>query len=108
MCLLKRDEHDTNCGHEECRNYYMLNKQMCAYNISTQNPNFTPNPFLNQQTPKGPIYSQPNMMNSNTTNVKRSLKPEQEGLGFIKKKVKTEGTNICILSYNVFRRIKRS
>jgi len=48
------------------------------------------NPFLNSQTPKGPMYSQPNMMNANTTNIKRTLKPDHEALGFVKKKVKTE------------------
>lgn len=30
MCLLKRDNKDTNCGHEECRNYYLMNKQLCV------------------------------------------------------------------------------
>ena len=95
MCLLKRDEHDTNCGHEACRNYYMLNKQMCMYNMGTpQSNNISATPFLNSQTPKGPMYSQPAMLNTNTPNVKRTLKSDHEALGFVKKKVKTEGEKI--------------
>lgn len=34
MCLLRRDEQDTNCGHPECKNFYMLNKQICMYNVN--------------------------------------------------------------------------
>lgn len=61
------------------------------YNMGTPHSNnISSNPFLNSQTPKGPMYSQPNMMNNNTTNVKRTLKPDNESLGFVKKKVKTE------------------
>ena len=32
MCLLKREQTDTGCGHAECKNYYMLNKQLCMHN----------------------------------------------------------------------------
>ncbi len=41
MCLLKRDEYDTNCGHEECKSYYMLNKQICMYNLTSLPLNLT-------------------------------------------------------------------
>ena len=65
------------------------------YNMGTPHSNnISSNPFLNSQTPKGPMYSQPNMMNNNTTNVKRTLKPDNESLGFVKKKVKTEGEKL--------------
>lgn len=33
MCLLKRELKETNCGHEKCKNFYMLNKQMCMFNL---------------------------------------------------------------------------
>lgn len=33
MCLLKLSDRDTNCGHDECKNFYMPNKQVCMYNI---------------------------------------------------------------------------
>ena len=34
MCLFNRDIQGMNCGHEECKNYYMLNKQMSMYGLS--------------------------------------------------------------------------
>ena len=33
MCLLKRELKETNCGHEKCKNFYMLNKQMCMFSL---------------------------------------------------------------------------
>src|SRR4051794_35114183 len=67
MCLLKRDQKDSNCGHAECKSYYMLNKQMCVHNGQ---PNQTPNNLLNssnillqsQDIPKS--YQQPLMTGS--------------------------------------------
>lgn len=35
MCLLKREQTDTGCGHPDCKNYYMLNKQLCMHNPLT-------------------------------------------------------------------------
>jgi len=60
----------------------------------SQNPNFTPYQMLNSQTPKGPLISQPNILTSNSANVKRPFKPEQDQTGFVMKKLKTEGTNL--------------
>jgi len=36
MCLFKRDEQENTCVHEECKNYYLLNKQICMYSKQTQ------------------------------------------------------------------------
>lgn len=104
MCLLKRDEQDTNCGHEECKNYYMLNKQICMYNLaSSQNPLNQANPLLNNQTQKNPLLSQSTILNSNSSPFMPAKKNrnqpvpnnilEQEVINLQKKKVKTEGTN---------------
>jgi len=38
MCLLKNELQDTGCGHEECRNFYAYNKQMCMFGLSQNQP----------------------------------------------------------------------
>ena len=78
MCLLRRDDQDTNCGHEECRNYYMLNKQICMYNGNQPNANQNAGQQPQIQTPqtlKNTILMHP-QQNSSTgiesVNTKRS------------------------------------
>ena len=46
MCLFKRDQKDTNCGHEECKKYYALNKQLCVYNLNNSSASL---PMLQNQ-----------------------------------------------------------
>jgi hypothetical protein len=36
MCLFKKDEQENSCFHEECKNYYQLNKQICMYSRQNQ------------------------------------------------------------------------
>jgi len=52
MCLLKRDQKDTNCGHEECKSFYALNKHYCVYaSNKPQNPlSMLANPNMLLQT----------------------------------------------------------
>jgi hypothetical protein len=102
MCLLKRDEQDTNCGHEECKNYYMLNKQICMYNLATSQKSLNgSNPLLNAQTQINSLASQPTTKNSNPSQLLQAKKSrnhpvqtntlEQENSSLIqKKKIKTE------------------
>jgi len=35
MCLFNREIQGMNCGHEECKNFYMLNKQLCMYGLNS-------------------------------------------------------------------------
>jgi hypothetical protein len=105
MCLLKKDEQDTNCGHEECKNYYMLNKQICMYNLaSSQNPLNQSIPLLGSQSQKNPLISQTTVLSSHPSQYIPSKKNrnqplqnnilEQEVMGSQKKKIKTEGIEI--------------
>lgn len=102
MCLLKRDEQDTNCGHEECKNYYMLNKQICMYNLaSSQNSLNIQNSLLGGQSQKNPLISTTPSINANSSQfmpTKKARNPpvqnnilEQEVMNLQKKKIKTEG-----------------
>lgn len=102
MCLLKRSDRDTNCGHDECKNFYMLNKQICMYNINqqpqatnTQNvaisavhPQIQLSSLLSKK-PTSFITSQPSL------NVKRLANPanesDQETFFLNKKQLKPDG-----------------
>lgn len=35
MCLFKKDDQENSCTHEECKNYYLLNRQTCVYPKTT-------------------------------------------------------------------------
>ena len=35
MCLFKRDSQEGNCTHDECKNYYLLNNQICMHSKQT-------------------------------------------------------------------------
>lgn len=35
MCLFNREIQGMNCGHDECKNFYMLNKQLCMYGLNS-------------------------------------------------------------------------
>ncbi len=71
----------------------MLNKQICMYNLtqpSLQSNGVNPAMVTNQPQ-KQVIFSQPTISNPNTTNVKRTLKPETDMMALLKKKAKNEG-----------------
>lgn len=95
MCLLKSEQHDTNCGHDECKNFYMLNKQRCVFNLT---------PFQGQQTADGssilsaqsqkPIFLTQPQINQQAANVgKRTLKADPDMLNLLKKKMKNESNS---------------
>jgi len=88
MCLLKRDQKDTNCGHEECKSFYAVNKPYCVYAVNKpQNPlSFLANPsMLLQQQNQAPRQFQQAVI-SPATNISPSLNTKrpssyQEPLG---------------------------
>lgn len=103
MCLLKRDQKDTNCGHEECKNFYMLNKQLCLQNLNQQQnlSGMLTNPNLfqqaqNQQRAFSQSEVNPNLIIQQTVNPKRNIKvleqpnsDDNEHLSLNKKKLKS-------------------
>ena len=70
MCLFKRDEQDNNCNHDECKNYYTINKQICMYN--------------NIQQSQGNLFAK-----GKRTNNMQNLQ-DSEFLNLVRKKVKVE------------------
>lgn len=105
MCLLKQSDRDTNCGHDECKNFYMMNKQICMYNTSQVSQ-----PMTSQNNPLNVIQSQiqlnsllsqktaTSLTPQQSLNAKRPLNQviennigEQESLFLNKKKVKPDG-----------------
>jgi len=107
MCLFKRDQKDTNCGHEECKKYYALNKQLCVYNLNPNNQNHTifpnqniliqnPNqqrPFVQTGLPPDPINFQQSLNVKRPQNLKESADESEIGL-LNKKKIKTKGNSL--------------
>ena len=85
MCLFKRDEQDNTCSHDECKNYYTVNKQMCMYN--------------NFQQSQGSMFAKGKRPNS----IPIINLQDPEFLNLIRKKVKTENTGnyflICLIDF---------
>lgn len=99
MCLLKRDEQDNNCNHDECKSYYLLNKQICMYHVNPmQKPNNSASNLLSTQTIKNPLLMTTDIQSSNA-NLQKMARPatiqgiilEQEVNQAQKKKIKLEG-----------------
>ena len=38
MCLFNKEIQGMNCGHEECKNFYMLSKQLKMYGLNNPSP----------------------------------------------------------------------
>lgn len=106
MCLLKPGQTNSQCMHAECRNFYMLNRQMCLHNM-TQSLNKA-SPKQNSSETSEDARTHVNLHSPNKTsnvlgkmaqvNIKRSLATrsdvstdEESDLSLNKKKVKTEG-----------------
>jgi len=116
MCLLKNELQDTNCGHEDCRNFYAYNKQMSLLGLSQNQVNnllLNPNSLLQAQ-------AQPQHLNTSlltqslhsiihpqkTLNVKRPQSPHgrahgDEEEGMLNKKVKTETGSFAAGHFNL-------
>ena len=100
MCIFKHEQTDTGCGHSECKNYYLLNKQLCIHNPI--NPQMTTNVFdlsnvlSTSLTP--PLLPQ-NLNIHQALNTERLIKYSDKELDMIesrylnKKKIKVEGRN---------------
>ena len=71
MCLFKRDEQDNTCNHDECKNYYTVNKQICMYNNIHQS--------------QGNLFAK----GKRTNNMQNNLQ-DPEFLNLMRKKVKIE------------------
>ncbi len=99
MCLLKRDMKETNCGHPECKSFYMMNKQMCMFdNTQPQISNLlkNSNSLFQPQVQVKTLLPQPiniNNIGQQIINAKRNSSPsnedEQED-SLMKKKIKSE------------------
>ncbi len=121
MCLLKRDQKDTNCGHDECKNFYALNKQYCVYamNKPQNQMSLLANPSILLQTQNQPPRQFQQAVISPAVNVSPSLNTkrpsayqepsgaEEEEIGMLnKKKIKAKGNfsnSFCPLTLS-FRR----
>jgi hypothetical protein len=99
MCILKRDEQDNNCNHDECKSFYMLNKQICMYHVNPlQKSNNSTNTLLSAQTMKNPLLLSTEKQGINS-NLQKFSRPatiqgiilEQEANQGQKKKTKLEG-----------------
>jgi hypothetical protein len=105
MCLLKRDQKDTNCGHDECKNFYAMNKQYCVYAMNKpQNPiSLLANPGILLQNQNQPPRQFQQQVISSGANVSPSLNTkrpsayqepsgaEEEEIGMLnKKKIKAK------------------
>lgn len=106
MCLLRPGQTNIQCMHAECRNFYMLNRQMCLHNMTqTQNK---ASPKQSSSETSEDTRTQPNSHSPNKTsnilskkaqtNIKKSLATrsdvstdEESDFSLNKKKVKTEG-----------------
>lgn len=112
MCLLKLSDRDTNCGHDECKNFYMLNKQVCMYNITHPSQgnnsqggsigNMPPQIQLSSLLPQKPttIINPQQSLNTKrpaTAQMDASI-GEQETVFLNKKKMKPEGKFIKYIS----------
>lgn len=107
MCIFKREQNDTGCGHPECKNYYMFNKQLCFHNpINPQMPNNILNlsnilqQVQNPPTSLGSTMLHPNLNKQQSLNIKRlgqlsdKKSDEEESQHLNKKKIKLEGMNL--------------
>lgn len=98
MCLLKRDEQDQNCNHDECKSYYMLNKQICMYHVNPlQKGNNSQNTMMTAQTMKNPLLLSSEKQGPNSSLQKlarpatlQGIMLEQEANHAHKKKIKVE------------------
>ena len=110
MCLLKRERKDTNCGHEECKNFYMLNKQMCFLNYNKPQNNLEVSNNVNslllaqnqQQQFIKPTFStkmstQQNINTNRALKASENLNSDENEFGLLnKKKLKIDGKNFNI------------
>lgn len=103
MCLLKGQQTATGCGHSECKNYYMFNKQLCIHSLNnaktSNNMMGNLSNLLQGQNQPYMLQSSMNAYNPNlpqTLNTKRLANVsgiEHENMSALlnKKKVKLEG-----------------
>lgn len=107
MCLLKRDQKDTNCGHDECKNFYAMNKQYCVYAMNKpQNPiSLLANPSILLQTQNQPprqfqqavispgVNASPSLNTKRPSSYQEPSAAEEEEIGMLnKKKIKAKGS----------------
>lgn len=101
MCIFKHEQTDTGCGHPECKNYYMLNKQFCIHNPI--NPQMTNNVFdisnVLSASLAPPLLPQ-NLNINHSLNTKRLIKHSDKELDnaesqyLNKKKIKLDGRSL--------------
>lgn len=90
MCLLKKDDPDSVCNHDECKNHYALNKHFCSIGIPNNQSPANQHLLLAAQGQKPTILQHPTLQPINNINVKRSLPKDPEPIGYIQKKVRTD------------------
>ena len=85
MCLFKRGEQDNTCNHEECKNYYTVNKKICMFN--------------NFQQSQGSMFAKGKRSNA----IPIINLQDPEFLNLISKRVKTENIGnffvICFIDF---------